>query len=76
MNNSEDLRMALEYDLEQEKNFSYKGLSIDNVIAHIAKFISGIWQIHPFAEGNTRTTAVFTIKYLCSIGFDVNNDLT
>lgn len=73
--NSEDLRMALEYDLEQEKNFSYKGLSIDNVIAHIAKFISGIWQIHPFAEGNTRTTAVFTIKYLCSIGFDVNNDL-
>lgn len=73
--NSEDLRMALEYDLEQEKNFSYKGLSIDNVIAHIAKFISGIWQIHPFAEGNTRTTAVFTIKYLCSIGFNVNNDL-
>lgn len=73
--NSEDLRNALEYDLEQEKNFSYKDLSMDDVVIHIAKFISGIWQIHPFGEGNTRTTAVFTIKYLHSIGFDVNNDL-
>lgn len=73
--NSEDLVRALEYDLEQEKNFSYKGLSMDDIVAHIAQFISDIWQIHPFGEGNTRTTAVFTIKYLHSIGFDVNNDL-
>ena len=73
--NSEDLRKALEYDLEQEKNFSYKGLSMDDIVTHIAKFVSGIWQIHPFGEGNTRTTAVFTIKYLRSIGFDMNNDL-
>lgn len=73
--NSEDLRGALEYDLEQERNFSYKGLSMDDVVVHIAKFISGIWQIHPFGEGNTRTTAVFAIKYLRSIGFEVSNDL-
>ncbi|WP_294472887.1 Fic family protein [uncultured Bacteroides sp.] len=73
--NSEDLRRALEYDLEQEKDFSYKGLSMDDVASHIAKFVSGIWLIHPFGEGNTRSTAVFTIKYLHSIGFDVNNDL-
>ena len=69
--NSEDLHKAL----EQEKNFSFKGLSMDDIVVHIAKFISGIWQIHPFGEGNTRTTAVFAIKYLRSIGFDVNNDL-
>lgn len=73
--NAEDLHKAIEYDLEQEKNFTYKGLSLDEVVAHIAKFVSGIWQIHPFGEGNTRTTAVFTIKYLRSIGFDVNNNL-
>lgn len=73
--NSEDLRRALEYDLEQERNFSYKGLTMDQIVEHIAKFISGIWQIHPFGEGNTRTTAVFAIKYLRSIGFDVDNDL-
>ena len=71
----QSLRRALEYDLEQERNFSYKGLTMDQVVEHIAKFISGIWQIHPFGEGNTRTTAVFAIKYLRSIGFDVNNDL-
>lgn len=73
--NAEDLHRAIEYDLEQEKNFSYKGLSLDEVVFHIAKFVSKLWQIHPFGEGNTRTTAVFIIKYLRSIGFDVNNDL-
>ena len=73
--NWEDLRRAIDYDLEQERNFSYKGISQDAMIAHITKFVSGIWQIHAFGEGNTRTTAVFTIQYLRSIGFDVNNDL-
>ena len=71
----QDLRMALEYDIEQEKKFDYRGLSMDEVVEHIAKFISGIWQTHPFCEGNTRTTAIFAIKYLKSIGFECNNDL-
>ena len=73
--NNEDLRRALDYDIEQERQFSYKGLSTDEMIAHITRFVSGIWQIHAFAEGNTRTTAVFAIQYLRSIGFDINNDL-
>ena len=69
----QDLRMALDYDIEQEKHFNYKGLSMDEVILHLSRFISGVWQIHPFREGNTRTTAVFTIKYLQSIGFKADN---
>lgn len=73
--NSEDLRRALDYDIEQEREFSYKGLSTDEMVAHITRFVSGIWQIHVFGEGNTRTTAVFAIQYLRSIGFDINNDL-
>ena len=73
--NNEDLRRALNYDIEQERQFTYKGLSTDEMIAHITRFVSGLWQIHAFGEGNTRTTAVFTIQYLRSIGFDINNDL-
>ena len=73
--NWEDLRRALDYDIKQERKFSYKGLSQDDLVAHIAGFISGLWQIHAFCEGNTRTTAVFIIQYLRSIGFDVENDL-
>ena len=73
--NWEDLRRALDYDIKQEREFSYKGLSQDDLITHIAGFVSGLWQIHAFGEGNTRTTAVFTIQYLRSIGFDVENDL-
>ncbi|MGN1353436.1 MAG: Fic family protein [Alloprevotella sp.] len=73
--NAEDLQRAIAYDLEQEKQFSYRGLSDADMVEHIATFVSNLWQIHPFGEGNTRTTAVFTIKYLRSIGFDVNNDL-
>ena len=73
--NWEDLRRALDWDIEQEKNFSYKGLTDDEKIEHIAKFISGIWQIHAIREGNTRTTAIFTIQYLRSLGYKVNNEM-
>ena len=73
--NWEDLRRALDWDIEQEKNFSYKGLTDDEKIEHIAKFVSGIWQIHAFREGNTRTTAIFTIQYLRSLGYKVNNEM-
>ena len=70
-----DIRKAVEYDLEQEKAFDYTGLNINQIVSHITQFVSGLWQIHPFGEGNTRTTAVFTIQYLRSIGFNVENDL-
>jgi fido (protein-threonine AMPylation protein) len=70
-----ELRATLEYDFSQEKNFSYKGLSMDEMIHHLAVFISRLWQIHIFAEGNTRTTAVFFIKYLRTLGFSAANDI-
>ena len=70
-----DIRRAIEYDLEQEKTFNYIGLDISQIVGHIAQFVSGLWQIHPFGEGNTRTTAVFTIQYLRTMGFNVENDL-
>ena len=71
----EDLNMTLQYDLDQERQYNYKSLDKNQLMEHIAKFVSGLWQIHPFGEGNTRTTAIFTIKYLRSLGFDVNNDM-
>jgi fido (protein-threonine AMPylation protein)/biotin operon repressor len=72
---AESLKATLEYDFEQEKKFAYKGLSQQEVIEHIIHFISYLWQIHVFGEGNTRTTAIFLIKYLRTFGFNVNNDL-
>lgn len=70
------LRETLEYDFQQEKKFSYKGLSQYEIVEHIAHFISYLWQIHPFGEGNTRTTAIFLIKYLRKLGFkNVDNNL-
>ena len=70
-----DLRKAIEYDLEQERQFDYSKVDRNGLVSHMARFVSGLWQIHPFGEGNTRTTAVFTILYLRSMGFDVTNDL-
>ena len=70
-----ELRATLEYDFLQEKDFSYKGLSMGEIIHHLAVFISRLWQIHIFGEGNTRTTAVFFIKYLRTLGFSVTNDI-
>lgn len=70
-----ELRATLEYDFSQEREFSYKGLSMDEIIHHLAVFISRLWQIHIFGEGNTRTTAVFFIKYLRTLGFSATNDI-
>ena len=70
-----ELRETLEYDFSQERDFSYKGLSMDEIIHHLAVFVSRLWQIHIFGEGNTRTTAVFFIKYLGTLGFSVTNDI-
>lgn len=70
-----ELRATLDYDFSEEKKFSYKNLTMDEIIHHLAVFISRLWQIHVFGEGNTRTTAVFFIKYLCTLGFDVTNDI-
>lgn len=66
---------TLNYDFSREKQVKYAALDIDKALDHFAKFISGIWQIHPFGEGNTRTTAVFAMKYLQSFGFEVKNDM-
>ena len=66
---------TLKYDFDQEKSFNYSSVSVDEAIAHLATFCSNIWQIHPFGEGNTRTTAVFMIKYLTTLGFKVNNEI-
>jgi fido (protein-threonine AMPylation protein) len=72
---ADSIRSTLNYDFEQEKQFSYRGISLFQAVQHIIGFVSGIWQIHAFGEGNTRTTAVFTIKYLRTFGFDSNNTL-
>lgn len=70
-----ELRATLEYDFSQEKAFSYKGLTMDAISRHLALFVSRLWQIHVFGEGNTRTTAVFFIKYLRTLGFSATNDI-
>lgn len=70
-----ELRATLDYYFSEEKKFSYRNLSMDEIIHHLAVFISRLWQIHFFGEGNTRTTAVFFIKYLRILGFDVTNDI-
>jgi len=71
-NNIEDY---FSYDFKEEKEFDYSKLDNNQFIEHIAKFTSSIWQVHPFGEGNTRTTAVFIAKYLNNMGFNVNNDM-
>ena len=69
-----ELKSALSYDFEQERSFIYENISQDEFIKHLCFFVSRLWQIHAFGEGNTRTTAVFIIKYLRSLGFKVNNE--
>lgn len=66
---------TLDYDMRQERQFSYAHMDIDDAICHLTRFCANLWQIHAFCEGNTRTTAVFMIKYLRTLGFNVINDM-
>lgn len=70
----DSIPMTMEYDFKTEAAFSYKNLSKDDIRRHLAQFTSDIWQIHPFGEGNTRSTAVFIIKYLNSLGYSISNE--
>lgn len=70
-----ELEATLDYDFSQERAFSYRNLPTNAMIKHLAEFVARLWQIHIFCEGNTRTTAVFFIKYLHTLGFDVTNNV-
>lgn len=72
---ADTINETLDYDMRQERAFDYANLNVDDAISHLARFCANIWQIHPFCEGNTRTTAVFMIKYLRTLGFNVVNDV-
>ena len=69
------IKQSLIRDFIDEREFDYGGKTPRRIIPHFARFIAQIWQVHPFGEGNTRTTAVFAIKYLRSLGFSVDNDV-
>ncbi len=66
---------TLNYDMGQEREFNYANLNVDDAIRHLTRFCANLWQVHAFCEGNTRTTAVFMIKYLRTLGFNVVNDV-
>ena len=66
---------TLSYDMGREREFSYANMNIDDAIRHLTRFCANLWQVHAFCEGNTRTTAVFMIKYLRTLGFNVVNDV-
>ena len=70
----DSIPMTMEYDFKTEAAFSYKNLSKDDISRHLAQFTCDIWQIHPFGEGNTRSTAVFLIKYLSLLGYSINQE--
>lgn len=70
----DSIPMTMEYDFRTEAAFSYKNLSKDDISRHLAQFTCDIWQIHPFGEGNTRSTAVFLIKHLSSLGYSINQE--
>ena len=70
----DSIPITMEYDFKAEATFSYKNLSKDAINRHLAQFTCDIWQIHPFGEGNTRSTAVFLIKYLSSLGYSINQE--
>ena len=72
---AEVIAATLEYEFERERNFNYRGLSPQETISHFSRFIADVWQVHAFGEGNTRTTGIFAVKYLRTLGYAVEHDI-
>lgn len=66
---------TLRYDMTEEQNKNYFIFSKSEVVDNISDFTSRVWQVHPFMEGNTRTTALFIEQYLNQLGFEVDNTM-
>ena len=66
----------LDYDFGQEKERQtrYPQTGRHEIASSAFGFVSGLWQIHPFREGNTRTTAVFAILYFRQLGFTISDE--
>ena len=71
----EELRMALDSNFQFERNIHYNELHGEELLEWIAFFTAGVWHIHPFNEGNTRTVAVFAILLLRSLGYNIHTDV-
>lgn len=69
------LEKSLDYDITIEKTKDYKQMNMSDLINNITKFSSNIWQVHPFREGNTRTVAMFIIKYLEFLEYNIDKTL-
>ena len=68
------IQQSLDYLFRQEREFTYGFKLQGDVLRNFCRFISNIWQVHPFVEGNTRTVALFSVLYLNDLGFSVDND--
>lgn len=73
--NAYNLENSVENALRTERLTPFRQLDHEELVYHFSSFTSSLWRIHPFREGNTRTTAVFLIKYLRSMGIDVDNSI-
>ena len=70
----DDLHAALEECIAKERSYRYDSASSDALISHLSSFISEIWRICPFGEGNTRLAALLTILYLRYLGINIKID--
>ena len=69
------VEQSLRYLFEEEREAGDYGLVLSGAeLGRFSRFVSLVWQIHPFQEGNTRTVAVLAALYLRQLGFDVGNE--
>jgi len=65
----------LRYDFSEERRHCYGSSLNEEFVRHFSRFIANIWQTHAFREGNTRTVALFSQKYLRYLGVRCDNML-
>lgn len=71
----EEIRIALDSNFDFKENINYQHRKGRELVDWISQFTAAVWHIHPFNEGNTRTTAVMAILIARSLGHDLHTDV-
>lgn len=67
-----DITKDLDVALDILNNTSWQGKNIDELSLEFTQNLARIWRVHPFRDGNTRTTLAFADIYAKEHGFPMD----
>ena len=70
-----DITKDIHFILSDMRNKPWKDMDRKLAANEFCSSLAALWKVHPFREGNTRTTITFCCQYADEIGLKINREL-